>query len=196
MAYQSDSMTMKKYVDALIPGKFYHIYNRASGNEKLFIEQKNYGFFLDLFEERMLEYVDLICYCLIPNHFHFLVRTKQVQNVDSIEVNYAKKFGNFFASYAQSFNHLYHRKGNLFSQNFRRKLIEDTDYLRAVIIYIHRNPLKHGIVDDITDWYHSSYHEYLNRDYRYCRNSEIMDWFGNMNIFKFCHNLDPESDIE
>jgi putative transposase len=114
---------MKKFVDVLIPGNFYHIYNRASGTEKIFIEERNYRFFLDLFEARMQEYVDLFCYCLIPNHFHLLVRIKQVNTDKSMEVKYAKKFGNFFAAYAQSYNHLYHRKGNLFYQNFRRKLI-------------------------------------------------------------------------
>jgi REP element-mobilizing transposase RayT len=196
ITFQSATLTMKKFVEALIPGNFYHIYNRASGDEKIFMEERNYGFFMNLFEERMLEYVDLFCYCLIPNHFHFLVRIKQAQNGESNDVNYAKKFGNFFAAYAQSFNHLYHRKGNLFSQNFRRKLIKDTDYLRAVVIYIHRNPLKHGIVDNINDWCHSSYHEYMNINPIYCRNRDVLDWFGNLNIFRYCHNLDPDSDIE
>ena len=187
---------MKKFVDALIPGNFYHIYNRACGNEKLFVEEKNYGFFMDLFEDRMLEYVDLFCYCLIPNHFHFLVRIKAIQVQNSVEIDYARKFGNFFAAYAQSFNHLYHRKGNLFSQNFRRKLINHTNYLRTVVIYIHRNPLKHGIVENINAWNHSSYHEYLFAGPRYCRKRDVLEWFGDISFFKYCHTLDPESDIE
>ena len=86
---------MKKFVDVLLPGHFYHIYNRACGDEKIFVEERNYRFFMDLFEERMFEYVDLICYCLIPNHFHFLVRIKSNQGNDASEINYARKFGNF-----------------------------------------------------------------------------------------------------
>jgi len=187
---------MKKFVDALIPGNFYHIYNRACGAEKIFVEERNYRFFMDLFEDRLHEYVDLYCYCLIPNHFHFLVRIKPIPHDESCEINYARKFGNFFAAYAQSFNHLYHRRGNLFSQNFRRKLIGDTDYLRTVVIYIHRNPLKHGIAQNINEWNHSSYLEYLNSDPCYCRKRDVLDWFGDMKLFKFCHNMDPESDIE
>jgi hypothetical protein len=62
---------MKKFVDALVPGNFYHIYNRACGDEKIFVEERNYRFFMDLFEERLMQYVDLFSYCLIPNHFHF-----------------------------------------------------------------------------------------------------------------------------
>lgn len=186
---------MKKFVDAIIPGNFYHIYNRANGSEKIFVEERNYGFFMDLFEDRMMEYVELYSYCLIPNHFHFLVKIKPADE-DSEEINYGRKFGNFFAAYAQSFNRLYNRKGNLFSQNFRRKLISDMDYLRTVVVYIHRNPLKHGTVEQIDDWNHSSYREYLYSNYRYCRITGVIDWFGDMNIFKYCHTLDPESDIE
>jgi len=104
---------MKKFVDALIPGNFYHIYNRACGAEKIFVEERNYRFFMDLFEDRLHEYVDLFCYCLIPNHFHLLIRVKPIHDDESCEINYAKKFGNFFPAYAQSFNHLYHRRGNL-----------------------------------------------------------------------------------
>lgn len=187
---------MKKFVDVLLPGNFYHIYNRACGNEKIFVEDRNYRFFMDLFEDRLLDYVDLFCYCLIPNHFHFLVRIKPNPGNEPSEIDYARKFGNFFAAYAQSFNHLYHRKGNLFSQNFRRKLIRDTDYLRTVVIYIHRNPLKHGIVDNINEWNHSSYLEYLHSGPRYCRKRDVLNWFEDMKIFKYCHTLDPESDIE
>jgi REP element-mobilizing transposase RayT len=187
---------MRKFVDILIPGNYYHIYNRACGDEKIFVEDRNYRFFMDLFEERMLEYVDLYCYCLIPNHFHLLVRIRPYQGHDSKECNYARKFGNFFAAYAQSFNHFYHRKGNLFSQNFRRKLIGDMDYLRTVVIYIHRNPIKHGIVENINDWYHSSYLEYSKSRPQYCRNKNVLEWFGNIKLFEYCHTLDPESDIE
>ena len=144
----------------------------------------------------MLEYVDLYCYCLIPNHFHFLVKTKPPSQKDVDEIDYSKKFGNLFAAYAQSFNHYYHRKGSLFSQNFRRKQIESDDYLKTVVIYIHRNPVKHGMVENLTDWKHSSYQEYINSMPRYCRKGEVVNWFSSMEIFKFCHSMDPDTDIE
>jgi putative transposase len=187
---------MKKFVDPMVPDTFYHIYNRACGFDKIFVEDKNYYFFLDLFEDRMLEFVDLYCYCLIPNHFHLLVKTKPASKKDVDEINYSKKFGNLFAAYAQSFNHYYHRKGSLFSQNFRRKQIESDDYLKTVIIYIHRNPVKHGLVDNLTDWKHSSYQEYINSMPIYCRKAEVIEWFSSREIFKFCHSIDPDTDIE
>ena len=49
---------------------------------------------------------------------------------------------------------------------------------------------------DINEWNHSSYLEYLHVGPRYCRKRDVLDWFGDMKIFKYCHTLDPESDIE
>jgi REP element-mobilizing transposase RayT len=187
---------MKKFVDQLVPDTYYHIYNRACGFDKIFLEDKNYYFFMDLFKERLLGYVDLYCYCLIPNHFHMLIKTKQVLHMASETINYSKIFGNFFAAYAQSFNFYYHRKGSLFSQNFRRKMIENDEYLRTVVVYIHRNPLKHGLVEDLSEWKFSSYLEYINGLPRYCNKPDVLQWFSSKDLFKFCHTLDPNSDIE
>ena len=187
---------MKKFVDPLIPDTFYHIYNRACGFDKIFVEEKNYRYFMDLFEEKMAEYVDLYCYCLIPNHFHLLIKTKALQIGECLKIDYSKKFGNLFAAYAQSFNHYYGRKGNLFSQNFRRKAIVSDEYLKTVVIYIHRNPIKHRLVQDISDWKFSSYREYLGKRRLYCKRNDVLEWFASSELFKFCHTLDSESDIE
>lgn len=187
---------MKKFVDPLVPDTFYHIYNRACGSEKLFLEPKNYFFFMDLFEERLLDYVDLFCYCLIPNHFHMLIKTKRTTEEDKGEINLSRLFGNMFAAYAQSFNHYYHRKGNLFSQNFRRKIIESDEYLRTVVVYIHRNPIKHGLVDNLNDWKYSSYLEYLHVCPRYCRKKDVLNWFTSMDIYRFSHSMESDWEIE
>lgn len=187
---------MKKYCDIIQPDTYYHIYNRACGFDKLFLEDRNYYYFMDLFKERLTDYVDLYCYCLLPNHFHMLVKTKRQRDGNSEEINYSKKFGNLFAAYTLSFNHYYHRKGNLFSQNFRRKLINNEQYLRTVVIYIHRNPLRHGLVKDLAEWKHSSYQEYIQETPRYCKNRSVLDWFSTREIYNFCHSLDLDSDIE
>ena len=187
---------MKKFVDPLVPDTFYHIYNRACGFDKIFLEEKNYQFFLDLFQERMLEHIDLYCYCLIPNHFHMLIKTKPCDIDGTCKINLSKKFGNLFAAYAQSFNNFYNRRGNLFTQNFRRKPIESDEYLRTVVIYIHRNPIKHGLVSNLSDWKYSSYQELLHNQRQYCTKSDVLEWFSTAAIYKFCHTLDADSDIE
>ena len=187
---------MKKYVEPLIPGKYYHVYNRACGFEKLFIEDKNYHYFLGLFEERMGNYLDLYCYCLIPNHFHLLVRIKEVTEWDDPNIDLSKEFSNLFSSYAMSFNRHYNRRGSLFSQNYRRKAIENLTYLRTAVVYIHRNPMKHGLVDDLKNWQYSSYNDCVIEMKNSSRISEVIEWFGDIEIFKFCHLIEPNSDIE
>ena len=66
---------INKYV-TLSPETTFHIYNRANGNEKLFISAENYRYFIQKYQEHILPIADTFCYCLMPNHFHFLVRIK------------------------------------------------------------------------------------------------------------------------
>ena len=62
----------------LEPDSFYHIYNRANGNEKLFASKENYRFFLKRYKDLITPIADSFAYCLLPNHFHFLVRIKTI----------------------------------------------------------------------------------------------------------------------
>ena len=60
---------------------FYHIYNRANGNELIFLKNENYRFFLQQYKKYILPIADTFCYCLMPNHFHFLVRIKSQEQL-------------------------------------------------------------------------------------------------------------------
>jgi putative transposase len=62
--------------EALQPDCFYHVYNRANGKEKLFVCNQNYHFFLKQYSLFIGPIADTFCYCLMPNHFHFLIRIK------------------------------------------------------------------------------------------------------------------------
>ena len=63
-------------MEPLIPGKYYHIYNHANGNEQLIREDKNYKFFLLKVKEYVVPVAEIFAYCLLPNHFHLLIRIK------------------------------------------------------------------------------------------------------------------------
>lgn len=60
----------------LIHGQYYHIFNRGNGGEKLFREDRNYPYFLGLCAKYVEPVTETYAYCLMPNHFHFLVRIK------------------------------------------------------------------------------------------------------------------------
>lgn len=96
----------------------------------------------------------------------------------------SKQFANLFSSYTQSFNKVYQRRGSLFLKNFKRKEIKDDDYLRAIILYIHLNPIKHNFTTDINDW------EWTNNTGFYSRNTELAEHlFNNMENYKEQHSL-------
>jgi len=179
------------------PEKFYHIYNRACGFEKLFLSDYNYRFFLERFTDDLKGYVFLYAYCLMPNHFHFLVKTVNLPNAEDPGKVYSKKFKNFFISYAKSFNRFNKRKGTLFSQNFKKKEINTMEYLRSVTLYIHQNPVKHDYVNKIDKLKYSSYNEIISGNTVYCqKNSEMIEWFSSLEILKFCHKIKVNIDLD
>lgn len=161
---------------------FYHIYNHANGDDNLFREQKNYGFFMEKYHQHIDPIAETIAWCLMPNHFHLLVKIRsekeivdnfsssasanfsKVQNFRKVEALeeeklkfLSKQFSNFFSSYTQAFNKVYDRRGSLFIKNFKRKEINQTDYFRNLVLYIHLNPIKHGFVSSVLDWTWTSY---------------------------------------
>ena len=67
---------------ALNFGGYYHIFNRGNNRENIFIEERNYHYFMNLYEKYIPLVADPFAYCLLPNHFHFLVRIKEEQEQD------------------------------------------------------------------------------------------------------------------
>jgi putative transposase len=181
----------------LKPGRFYHIYNRACGFERLFLCDSNFRFFMDRFSDNLRGCVSLYAYCLMPNHFHFLIKTKDLNGIEDPAKTYSRRFSNFFNSYAKSFNKFNNRKGSLFSQNFKKKEIDSIEYLRSVTLYIHQNPVKHGYVDKIDKWKYSSYKETISGKSIYCQgNTEMIEWFNSLDILKFCHKIKVNIDLD
>ncbi|WP_339612080.1 hypothetical protein [uncultured Planktosalinus sp.] len=75
---------MKDNKAILEPESTYHIYNRANGNEQLFLSDDNYRYFLKKYDNYIAPIADTFCYCLMPNHFHFLVRIKRESEVAEV----------------------------------------------------------------------------------------------------------------
>ena len=112
-------------------------------------------------------YVDTIAYCLMPNHFHFLVSTNQ-QSVQPVRVGsltlstLSNGFKILLSSYATAVNRQNGTSGSLFRQNTKAKLLENgsENYAHIAFHYIHQNPLKAGLVESLDDWDYSSYKDY------------------------------------
>jgi len=148
-------------------GMYYHVYNRGNNKEALFKEERNYYYFLDLYKKYIYPIADLYAYCLLPNHFHFLVQIKEFGDMDHMfrSRNGIKvQFATFFGTYTKSINSAYQRSGILFEGRFKRKLIGSTDQFYQTIAYIHQNPQTHNLVSDYQVWPYSSYWSYLRRE--------------------------------
>ena len=89
-----------------------------------------------------------LCYCLLRNHFHFLIRIRDPLDA---RTDPSRCFSNLFNAYARAFNRMYHRTGALFQRPFGRRAVTDDRYFVRLVTYIHHNPQHHGFVDDFCD---------------------------------------------
>ena len=199
------------------PDGIYHVYNRANGDEKIFLSNENYSFFLRKYEKYIPPLAETLRYCLMPNHFHFLIKIKNeealkeqfelkalpkeedlpgFQNLAGLNnkklSNYiSKQFSNLFNSYTKAFNKMYHRKGTLFMKPFRRKKVEDEAYLKKLVHYIHYNPVESGMAKTPMDWKYSSFQAIISsKQSLVCRN-QVIAFFEDQENFIFYHKTSP-----
>jgi REP element-mobilizing transposase RayT len=165
-------------------GKYYHIYNRGNNRENIFVEERNYPYFLKLYAKHIEPIADTFAYCLMRNHFHLLVRIKDTQDLIGLSdlsglKDPSQAFSNLFNAYARSFNKAYQRTGTLFQRPFGRIEITSEEYFSRLIIYIHQNPQKHGFVTDFREWPYSSYHTLLSAKPTHLKRDQVLAWFSN-----------------
>jgi len=162
------------------PGCHYHIYNRGVGKMTIFKDNQDFKVFYNrlkenLFPDKKIDRVknpqnkshspylrktlpngsfSLIAFCLMPNHFHLLVR--QNGNI-AVSMLISKVCG----SYSKYFNLKYERVGSLFQDQFKSVLVDSNEYLLWLSSYIHLNPRIAHITRKDADWKWGSYAEYL-----------------------------------
>jgi len=149
--------------------QYYHMYNRGNNKEALFKEDRNYHFFLDLYKKYIYPIADLYAYCLLPTHFHFLLRIKALDELEGIYQNESqiwRQVRTFLGTYTKAINKTYNRSGHLFDGRYSRKVVLKDEYFFHLISYIHQNPQTHGIVSNFRIWPYSSYQAYKHKDVR------------------------------
>lgn len=200
----------QKYLADFNEHGIYHVYNRTNNREKLFLSNENYNFFMRNYEERMSHLIDTYCWCLLPNHFHLLIRvkatniiaayleTKDFKDLSQTEKKFTDKlattseliehgFKRFFQSYSLAFNKMYNRQGNLFYKPFKRIEVSRDTQLTQAIIYIHSNPVKHKLVNDFTQYLWSSWKTILSDAPTRLLRKEIIEWFDSREAFIKTH---------
>jgi putative transposase len=160
---------------------YYHIYNRANGKDYLYESNDNFQYFLNKWQTYLGNYVDTVAYCLMYNHFHFVVQIKTVDN-DLKEI--AKKeytnaslkffagdisfntfledqFRRLFQSYSLAYNKQKGRHGSLFEPKFKRIQLRTLPRILYAMAYVHHNPMHHDYSPYYEGWTYSSYKAYL-----------------------------------
>jgi len=190
----------------LHPDNFYHIYNHANGRENLFIEERNYYFFLNKANLYLSPVFKLYAYCLMPNHFHLLIsvrseteivkllessetfqKLRSIEQMMYIERKISKSIANLCSSYTQAFNKVYCRKGSRFMPNFKSTHIEDDSAFCKIVHYIHSNPVHHGFTKNITEWRFSSYQSHISEGATRLERDHTLTVFGGKDAFLNYH---------
>lgn len=135
-------------------GVIFHVFARGNNREPVFLESGDFQRFLnnlDRYQDK-LRYT-LLAYCLLPNHFHLLLRPNKYLMSNVMQV--------LLTAYTMYFHKRYNRVGHIFQGRYKSIAVEKETYLLELIRYIHLNPVRAGIVESIEQYPWSSYLKYL-----------------------------------
>ncbi|MBI4037556.1 transposase [Candidatus Curtissbacteria bacterium] len=156
----------------------FHVFHRGIEKRKVFVDKQDYDRFLKyvsiylspldvilikypyleirLQAKNLSKEIDLIAFCLMPNHFHFLIFQKSRDGISK----FMKQLLNGYTKY---FNRKYDRAGNLFEGRFKAVSVKDDELMLHISRYIHLNPLVAGLTEDVYGFPWSSLQYYTNK---------------------------------
>jgi REP element-mobilizing transposase RayT len=138
------------------PNAWHHVMNRARRGQDLFVDKADYQQFIDLLQETTdLFNVNVAAYCLIPTHYHLMLQTP--------DANLSRCMRHLNGVYTQRYNVSHSCDGTLFRGRYKSILVDADNYVLQLVRYIHRNPLKAGLVKRLDQYVWSSHKGYLSK---------------------------------
>lgn len=135
---------------------YHHLYNRGANRSNIFFDDNDYQYFLRKVNKYKEKYsINILCYCLLPNHFHLFA--KQLTN----DFTVGKFVGDLANSFTKGMNKKYNRNGTLFQGKTKSKLVDDESYFIWLCKYILNNPVKAELVAKPENWKYSSAKKYF-----------------------------------
>lgn len=157
-------------------GAWYHVMNRGAQRKPIFRNRKHRIIFLDLLAEIVETYkIEIHAYCLMGNHYHLLIHTPYG--------NLSKAMQRLGSVYTIKYNISQNIDGPLFRGRYKSQLVQDDSYALHLVRYIHLNPLRAGIIEQLSDYEWSSYNIYL-------KPSDKPDWLTTNLIENHFQNRD------
>lgn len=154
----------------------YHIYNRGVNKGLIFFSERNYQFFIYKMVNYLKDKASILAYCLMPNHYHLLVKIKCSDFVQ-------KGLQPFLISYTNSINIDQNRIGPLFQGRYQANFVYDDAYLIECFKYIHLNPVNAGLVRSPQEWEYSSYRNYLSQNKSFVEKEIVLSQFDSLTDF-------------
>lgn len=159
----------------------YHIMSRGIDKRNIFLTEEDYSVFLNCVKRAKEKgEFSLLAYCLMTNHVHLLIKEGSEDIGNSVSrINVA---------YAHYHNRRYDRTGHLFQNRYRSETVNDENYLLVVTRYIHQNPLKAGLVNDIFHYQWSSYKDFFTDKRTIIDRDLTMAYFSTKDYFVRFHH--------
>ncbi|MCH2448847.1 MAG: hypothetical protein MK198_01750 [Gracilimonas sp.] len=171
-------------------GHTYHVYNQGNNRENIFFDKENYLYFIEKMKHHLTPHADILAWCLMPNHFHWLIKVKEsypslpkLENKQKIIDPLNRSIGSLQSSYTQAINKKHERSGSLFRTRTKAKSLTENErdadnYGVNCFFYIHQNPIRAGLVHRMEDWKFSSFRDYAGlREGRLCNKELAFDLF-------------------
>ena len=182
-------------------GALYHIYNRGNNKQKIFFNRDNYLYFLQKVSKYIASSSDILAWCLMPNHFHFLIhandKTCTVIKEQPVKINaLTEGIRLLLSSYTKGIQKQELYTGNLFQQKTKSKCVDDGNerYGEMSFHYIHQNPLRAKLVSKMEDWEFSSFPDYAGlRNGQLCKKDLAIKLFDmtNRDFMKLSYQMIP-----
>jgi putative transposase len=191
------------------PSNYYHVFNQGNNHQKVFLREVYYGLFMDLYQRYVVPHCQTVNYVLMPNHFHFMVYCDERcvdQREDSILKLHPINAGlrQTLSLYSRTVNKYEGRSGSFFRQNTKSKCLEDgvmlgsvlrtrSSYIEECFYYIHKNPIRAGLVTNLADWPHSAYAEYTGVRRNGICSRELAErdcGFSKVDFKERCHSIE------
>ncbi|MBQ9096915.1 MAG: transposase [Clostridia bacterium] len=168
----------------------YHIMLRGINQEQIFEDEEDNLKFLKILKEykEICQY-KVYAYCLMGNHLHLLLKEEK-EELQSVMKRIAGK-------YVYWFNTKYKRIGHLFQDRFKSEPVEDNKYFLTVLRYIHQNPLKAQLAENINEYPFNSYKEYLSANNRNIIDTElVLNMIGIDSFIEFHQYINNDSCLD
>ncbi len=147
---------MSRPLRIIYDGAWYHVMNRGRQGGEIFSDVEDYQAFIDLLQEscRMWQ-VKIAAYCLMSNHYHLLLQTPHS--------NLSRCMRHINGIYTQRYNCLHRSDGQLFRGRYKAIVVDADSYLLELVRYIHRNPVRAGMVKKVDEYRWSSHMGYISK---------------------------------